>query len=146
MFKIFIKSLIILIISINYLLADQIKKIIVTGNERISKETIILFSELRENDEITLDLLNGAIKKLYATTYFDLINIDANENDVIINVKENKIIQTIEVYGIKNKSINSEISDIVKRDEKTSYLKDKIQNTNNQILNLLRSMGYYLQK
>ena len=143
MFKIFIKSLIILAISVNYLLADQIKKIIVTGNERISKETIILFSELRENDEITLDLLNEAIKKLYATTYFDLINIDANKNEVIINVKENKIIQTVEVYGVKNKSINSEISDIVKRDEKTSYLKEKIQNTNNQILNLLRSMGFY---
>ena len=97
MFKIFIKSLIILAISVNYLLADQIKKIIVTGNERISKETIILFSELRENDEITLDLLNEAIKKLYATTYFDLINIDANKNEVIINVKENKIIQTVEI-------------------------------------------------
>ena len=143
MLRIFIKTLIVLVISTNCLFADKIKKITVIGNERISKETIILFSDLKANDEISVNLLNETIKKLYATDYFDLINIDFKGEEVIINVKENKIIQTIEVYGVTNKKINSDISEIVKKDEKTSYLKDKIQKTNNQILNLLRSLGFY---
>ena len=143
MLRIFIKTLIVLVISTNCLFADKIKKITVIGNERISKETIILFSDWKANDEISVNLLNETIKKLYATDYFDLINIDFKGEEVIINVKENKIIQTIEVYGVTNKKISSDISEIVKKDEKTSYLKDKIQKTNNQILNLLRSLGFY---
>ena len=46
MHKLLIKALAIFIITTNFSFAEQIKKITVTGNERISKETIILFSEL----------------------------------------------------------------------------------------------------
>ena len=144
--KFFLTTIIIFNFLFTISLADQIKKITVKGNERISKDTIILFSELKANDEITYQLLNKAIKKLYETNYFDLIDIDFKNDEVIINVVENKIIQSIEVKGVKNKGLNSDIGEIVKKDEKTSYLKDKVKRTSNEILNLLRSVGYYFSE
>ena len=45
--------------------SEIIKKIEVYGNERLAKETIILFSELNVNDNIYSNDLNNAFKKLY---------------------------------------------------------------------------------
>ena len=144
--KSFIRILICFLIVINSSLADQIKKITVIGNERISKDTIILFSELKANDKITSSLLNDSIKKLYSTNYFDLIEIEYSSDEIIIKVKENKIIQSIKVEGIKNKTIRSKIDELIIKQEKTSYLSEKILNLNNKILNQLQSDGFYFAK
>ena len=144
--KLFIRILICFLIVINSSLADQIKKITVIGNERISKDTIILFSELKANDKITSSLLNDAIKKLYSTNYFDLIEIEYSSDEIIIKVKENKIIQSIKIEGVKNKAIRSKIEELIIKEEKTSYLSEKILNLNNGILNQLQSEGFYFAK
>ena len=144
--KSFIRILICFLIVINSSLADQIKKITVIGNERISKDTIILFSELKANDKITSSLLNDSIKKLYSTNYFDLIEIEYSSDEIIIKVKENKIIQSIKIEGVKNKAIRSKIEELIIKEEKTSYLSEKILNLNNGILNQLQSEGFYFAK
>tara|TARA_B100001540_G_scaffold316817_1_gene347709 strand:- start:1112 stop:3367 length:2256 start_codon:yes stop_codon:yes gene_type:complete len=138
-----IKFLYILIFFITNSYADIVKKIQVNGNERISKQTVIIFSEINVDEEINDDILNKALKNLYQTGYFELIDIELKSNEVLITVKENKIIQKIEVEGVKNKTILNEIIDIVKIQEKTSFVKEKIQNSKDQIINLLRSSGFY---
>ena len=40
-------------------------KIIINGNDRISDETIILFSEINEFDSLNEDSLNKMLKNLY---------------------------------------------------------------------------------
>ena len=63
--KILIKILISFIFIFNFSVAEIINEIKVTGNDRISKETIILFSGLNISENITDDELNESIKKLY---------------------------------------------------------------------------------
>ena len=145
-FFFFLKFLIILNICIINSYADIVKTIQVNGNERISKQTIKLFSEIKINEEINSDLLNTALKKLYQTGYFEFIDIESKSTEIIINVKENKIIQKIEVYGVKNKTILKEIDDLLKIQEKTSFVKEKVQITKDQIISLLRSVGFYFVK
>ena len=92
-------------------LTTKINNINIIGNQRISDETIILFSELKEKQKIDEKILNDALKKLYETGYFELINITTENSNVTINVKEYKIIQSSEVTGIKNKTLIKKIKE-----------------------------------
>ncbi len=79
--------------------AEKLKLIEISGNERIPDETIIIFSELKINDDIDAKDLNYSIKLLYETDYFDDIKIQFKNGTVLINVKENPIIQSIQING-----------------------------------------------
>ena len=123
--------------------ASENYKIKISGNERISSETIILFSDININNKITPIILNQSIKKLYDTGYFENVKIEVVDKIIQIDVIENKIIQNIEFSGVKNKSIIEQLNKLVKKDVKTSYYLDKIKNQKNLILNFLRSQGFY---
>ena len=132
-----------LLVNINNVFASDIYSFIINGNERISKETIILFSDLKKDEEINSNLLNNSLKNLYDTGYFEFVDIELKNNQIIINVVENKIIQSIEFSGVKNKSILEQLNKLVKIDEKSSYFLDKVKRQKNTILNFLRTQGFY---
>ena len=142
-FKIFIKILLLNLILVNYSLAEKISKITILGNERISKETIKMFSEIKLNQNVNVDDVNKSLKQLYETGYFENIEIEIISNELIIKVKENYIIQSAEQKGVKNKTLVEKIDDLIKPSEKTSFIKEKIQITRNNIINLLRNAGFY---
>ena len=96
MFKRFLIILLSICIYFNSALADKLNEIIVKGNERISNETIILFSGIKLNDDIDTNILNDVIKKLYETSFFENISINFSNNILYINVIENPLIQTVE--------------------------------------------------
>lgn len=129
--------------SANNLYADKIKEFKVIGNERLAKETIILFSELSLGDEITSNNLNIALKNLFATNYFNDVNFEISNNILTISVKENPIIQKIIVNGVKNQSILTEIQKITKQSEKYPFVSSLIVNQKNTILNIVKSYGFY---
>ena len=126
-----------------HLTAETYKDIKIEGNERLSAETILMFSELNINSEISEADLNLSIKKLYKTNYFEDIKIFSENNILFISIKENPIIQSIEIKGIKNKSILEELKKITKKTEKYPYLKNEILDQNNLLLNIVRSSGFY---
>ena len=51
--KLFIKIIIILFFLITLVKAETLKKFEISGNKRISDQTIIIFSEIKINEEIT---------------------------------------------------------------------------------------------
>ncbi len=122
------------------------EEIKVTGNERLSVETIIMFSGLKLGEEIDNKEINLSIKKLYQTNYFKDIKILLDKEVIKISIVENPIIQSIKVDGIKNKSIIKELTDITKKSEKYPYLKNNIIDQNNLLLNIVRASGYYFAK
>ena len=68
--KIQLFALIFFLISSNSI-AEKINSIDVVGNERISKDTIILFSKISKNDEIkNKNQLNKIFKDIYSTNFF----------------------------------------------------------------------------
>ena len=127
----------------NLVKAEVINKIEVTGNERISDETIILFSGVKIDQNINQSDLNNIIKKLYETSFFENISIDFENNILFFKVKENPLIQSISFEGIKNKSLISRIKDIILQKEKSSFVESKIKSDQDRILNSLRVSGYY---
>ena len=82
-------------------LAEIIKNIDVKGNERVSKETIINFSDLKIGDDISETMLNNSLKDLYDSKFFEDVNLKLNNGTLIISVKELPIIQEIIINGVK---------------------------------------------
>ena len=92
--------------------ADKINKIIVQGNDRISSETIIMFSDVKEDIEIDTEKLNLILKNLYNTNFFKDVSVAINDNILIIDVIEFPIIQEIKFNGIKAKKLKKKLQQI----------------------------------
>ena len=62
----------IIIFYTSFVNANVINKININGNDRISKQTIILFSDIQLNENITDDKLNQILKNLYETNFLKM--------------------------------------------------------------------------
>ncbi len=143
-FKKIIIFVLLLVLSNNKIVNSEIINTIeIFGNDRLAKETIILFSELSVNDNINSEDLNNAFKKLFQTDYFKDIKISFKDGYLKIEVIENPLIQRVIINGIKNKSVLDDLSKITKKIEKYPYLESKINNQKNILLNSIRGAGFY---
>ena len=142
-YKIYFFIILFFISKITISLSDNIKSVEIYGNERLSKETIILFSELQIDKDINVNDLNLSIKKLYQTDYFENIKMSIENNILKIDVVENPIIQTISINGINNKSILDKLNEITKKSEKYPFLIHKINDQKNLLINIVRTNGFY---
>ena len=144
--KVLILSILFNVFLINIALADQLKQIIITGNERLAKETIILFSKLSLNDQIDSNTINNTFKTLFSTNYFKDLKINYKSGILEIIVEENPIIQEIKIEGVKNKSILRELEKITRKTEKYPFIESNIINQKNQLNNIVRLNGFYFSK
>jgi outer membrane protein insertion porin family len=94
-----------LFIFLNYSFADVLNKIEITGNDRISDETIKLFISVDLKDKINDVKINNVLKDLYETNYFKDISVKFKNQTLSINVVENPIIENLNYNGIKSKRI-----------------------------------------
>ena len=106
--------------------SEIIKKFNIIGNERVSKETIIMFSNLQIGDDIDQLRLNNSLKDLYTTNYFNNVEISNDKGIINIKVKENPIIQKVEINGVDNNSIYENIKTITSKIEKYPFMENKV--------------------
>ena len=127
---------------------EVIKKFNISGNDRISDETIKLFTGFKLNDDIDQNNLNLIIKNLYETLFFKNISINFENNILEIIVEENPLIQSIAFNGIKRQSLISQLKQIIKQKEKSSFIKNKIKQDQDIISNTLCRYGriYLMQE
>ena len=103
--KIIFKSILILLFITISANSEIIKEIKVSGNKRVSSETIKIFSEINVNKDLTTNQLNDVVKKLYSTNFFSNVEINVKKNILYISVVENPVIQSLKFEGLKNKRI-----------------------------------------
>ena len=130
----------------NFSYSDVIKSIEIKGNERITDETVIMFSSLKIGQKINKDQLNNSLKELYYTDYFKNVELSFDNNIVKIIVVENPIIQSITIEGIKGNSLNEKILEITSKIEKYPFVENKINEQVILLKNILKSYGYYFVK
>ncbi|MDA9752845.1 outer membrane protein assembly factor BamA [Candidatus Pelagibacter sp.] len=124
-------------------LSEQLRSINIEGNERLADETIILFSNLKIGDYIDPNIINNTFKNLFETDYFKDLKINFNSGELNINVKENPIIQEIQIIGIDNKSILKELKKITRKTEKYPFIESNVIKQKNQLNNIVRVNGFY---
>ena len=122
------------------------KNIIINGNERISNETILVFSEIPEDKSLNENLLNNILKNLYNSGFFKDVVVKIEGNNLTIDVLENPIIQTVFINGIKRKKTEESLYEILSLRNRSSYNSVFVKKDENAILNYLKDQGFYFSK
>ena len=123
--------------------ASQIIDFKISGNERITNETIVLFSGYKIKDTIDETSINQMIKNLYETSFFKNISIKFNDNIIYIDVIENPLVQSIVFNGLKRESLETSLREIILLKEKSSFLENRVKGDQDRILNTLKVSGYF---
>ena len=129
-----------LTISVN---AENIKKIEINGNKRISDESIIIFSDLKINKDVSKTDLDIALKNLYKTNFFSNISFSLENQILEITVEENPIIDNFQITGIKKQSLVEFLKGKIQLAEMKSFDEEILASDLNLINNILKSSGYY---
>ena len=137
---IFLRSfLLILFFFSSHAFSNTLNKIEITGNDRITDETIKLFISININDEINDNKLNIILKDLYETNFFEDISVKFDDQILLIKVKENPIIENIFYKGIKS----NKILDIIKKGStvrsRSSYNESILKKEKLKIENILKT-------
>ena len=140
MFKI-ISLLLILFSSIAN--AETIKKIVISGNDRISNNTILMFSNVTVGDKINNIDTNNVLKNLYDTNFFRDVIVNLSENILEISVLELPIVQNVKVEGIKSKKIEEQILDNIYFKERSSFNEIFLNDDKINLDKILKRNGYY---
>ena len=124
-------------------ISNTIDKIEITGNDRITDETIRLFISVSKNDEINDIELNNILNDLYETNFFKNIVVNFKDQILLINVEENPIIENVNYNGIKS----NRILDLIKQDtfikSRSSFNENLLKKEKLKIENILKNLGYY---
>ena len=136
------------IILITFFLASKcyseiINTVNVVNNDRITKETILVFSNIEIGKNYDSNDLDQIIKDLYQTNFFSNISLNLDNGILTIDVTENKIIQEIKINGIKK----TELVDILKKQlllkDKNPFVENYVSNDIDRIQKILKNSGYY---
>ena len=122
------------------------EKIIVNGNERISYETILVFSKIPDNKSLDENSINKILKNLYKSGFFKDVTVKIENNNLTIDVLENPIIQTVFIEGIKRKKTEESLYEILSLKDRSSYNLTSIKKDEAAILDFLKETGYYFTK
>ena len=131
------------ILKINTVLATIINDVSVTGNDRITKQTIINFGEIEIGSDVSDNDLNDYLKNLYETNFFEDIKLELLDNTLLIQVKELPLIQEIRINGLKAQKTIKDIKDELNLKEKNPFNEFLIQKDLDKILNIFKRSGFY---
>ncbi len=126
--------------------AEIVNKITITGNKRISSETIKVLGNISTKKNLEKKDLNNLLKKLYDTNFFNDVKLSFDNGDLMIKVIESPIIENIEITGIKNKTFIEQISEVIVLKNRMSFSEVQLQKDINTINNILKSNGFYFAK
>mgnify|MGYP001195061048 CR=1 FL=1 len=126
--------------------SQEFNNISINGNVRISNETILVFSDLPSEKFLNENSINIILKNLYNSGFFKDVVVKIENKNLIINVIENPIIQSVFIEGVKKKKINASLYEILSLKSRSSFNSFSVIKDEKAILNLLKNEGYYFSE
>ena len=123
--------------------AETIKDIQVKGNERVSKETIEMFSNIKIGDKVDKDDLNNILKSIYDTNFFKNVKVNFENNVLIIFVEESSLVENVIIKGPKSKTLIRDLKENLKVKSRTSYNEILFLEDKKTITQALKKKGYF---
>ncbi|WP_440634877.1 outer membrane protein assembly factor BamA [Candidatus Pelagibacter sp. HIMB1746] len=130
----------------NYSLAKEISNIEIIGNNRISNETIIVFSDYKNNIEINERNINNILKNLYDTNFFKDVSLKIDNDKLIITVVEEALIQTLSIEGLASNTLEDLIKKNLNLKNRSSFNDYLFNEDLRTIKNILKAQGYFFSK
>ena len=142
-YRLFTLIIFFVFLNINFVFAKTFENIKITGNKRVSLNSIIVLGDIDTKGDYTDRELSQIIKKLYETDFFENIKIDISNNLMIINVVENPIIEDLKIIGVKNKKLLEFIEQSTQLKNRKSFSEFKARQDLVILKNISKSLGYY---
>ena len=120
-----------------------IKEISVSGLERVEKETVLSYLDIKKANYVSQTKLDNALKHIYSTGLFTDVNFDVTPEGVLkIKVVENPVINKRAFEG--NKKIDDDILEgEVQMAPRSIYNRYKVQEDVQRILEVYKRSGRY---
>ena len=137
-------SILLLILSLSVTSkAEIVNEVIVENNDRISLNTIKTYGNIKIGSDYSSDDLNNILKNLYETNFFQDVSLKIETNILVINVVENKLIQTINITGVKSSRIQDAILESLSLKTKSPFIESLVEKDLMRIKSSLSMDGYY---
>ena len=141
------KKILIVLLLFNFMLfsakSEIINDIKLKNNKRVSKESVLAFGNIKLGKDYTENEINQILGDLYNTNFFSDIKLKVENNILIIDVKEKKIIQTIVLEGVASKENTEKILKGLNLKDKSPFDKFTAEQDVVLIKNSLSRSGYY---
>ena len=126
----------------NNVFAEVIKKIVVSGNERVSDETVKVYGDISINQNVDNLKINQIIKKLYSTNFFEDIKVSISNETLFINLVEYPVINEIIIVGEAATKYKEAIKKNIKSKKNGPFVKALISDDEIIIKKLYSSLGF----
>ena len=123
-------------------LAESVNKINISGNKRVSDETVKIYGDIDISEDISETKLDNILKNLYSTNFFKDVKVSIKDNNLFINLKEYPFVNQLIIVGEKSNNLKDQIKKIIKLKEKQSFIKSYLASDLETIKNLYSSLGY----
>ena len=122
--------------------AEIAKEIKISGNKRVSDETIKVYGDIEVNKNYNEVELNKILQNLNSTNFFEDIKISLENNILKIDLIEYPIISQLLVVGEPSKKFTEQIKKLMGLKEKQSFIKSNLSKDIDLIKKLYSGAGY----
>ena len=126
--------------------AEIVKKIEINGNERVSSQSIEMFSKINVGDDIKKDDLNKILKNVYDSNFFSNVEVNFKDNTLIIFVEESSLVENVIIKGPKSKTLIKDLKKNLKVKSRTSYNEISFLEDKKNIIQDLKQRGYFFSE
>tara|TARA_B100000965_G_scaffold382516_1_gene380933 strand:+ start:872 stop:3106 length:2235 start_codon:yes stop_codon:yes gene_type:complete len=139
------KLFIIFLLTIFYhglLQAEIVKKIEISGNKRVSNETIKAYGGIDINKDYLEQDLNKILTNLYSTNFFEDVKIKLSNGILIVQVQEYPIINDLIILGEDNKKYKERILELISLKIKDSFIENRLSKDVETIKKIYAAGGF----
>ncbi len=130
----------------NILNAEIVKKVEITGNKRVSDQTILIYGKIEINENYEEKDINKVLSNLYGTNFFEDVKINFINGVLKINLIEYPIINSLVIVGEPSNKYKQGIKKIIELKEKDSFIENRLQRDVKKIKNIYGENGYNFAK
>ncbi len=125
-----------------YANAEIVNKVEISGNKRISDETIKVYGEITLKENYDTAKINEIIKNLYETNFFENINVALKNGVLKIDLKEYPTINSIIINGEKAGKVKEKLLEIMTLKDKGSFINSHLNEDIIKIKKAYQSLGF----
>ena len=128
--------------SLTSLKAEIVNNVNISGNERVSDETIKIYGKIEMNKDFSESDLNLILKNLYETNFFEDVKVYINNNELVVQVKEYPFVDQLVIIGEKSNNYKEQIQKLINTKQRRSFIKSNLLKDIEIIKKLYSSAGY----
>ena len=122
--------------------AATVRKIVVSGNRRVEKESVLSYLQFVRGDRYDADKVDDSLKNLFATGLFSDVNISRRGTTVSIRVVENPIVNKVAFEG-NNEVDDATLASEIQLKSRSVFTKARAQSDTQRILDVYQRQGLF---